>query len=618
MDQLPPFTVEMWLVVGVMLLAIYLFAADVFRPDVTAIFIMTLIGLIASIPGLDGVIESHVLFSGFASNAVVSIIAVMILGRGLDKTGALDQLAKVILRYGGRTEARVVTASSGTVAIMSALMQNIGAAALFLPVIARISAQTRLPMSRLLMPMGFCAILGGTLTMIGSSPLIMLNDLIEAANQSQPMDAQIRTFALFDVTPVGVALVLCGMAYFLTFGRNLMPSHTTSTLFRGAGTVRYMRRLHGVEAAIREVEVPEDSSLVGREIDSLHLEFEVRVVATKHGGKVTVAPNVFTKITANATLAIIAPPHRFHQFVEAGGLIVRPKLKDFRHLLARAIAGVAEVIVPPDSSLIGKSVRDARVRAVYGLSLLSVIRADEIIHDELYKHTFQAGDTLICHTRWEDLERLENDRDFVVVTANFPKEQRDPYKVALALSLFLLSISLVIFTGISLPVALFVGAIGMIVLNVLSIDEAYRAVSWQTVFLLAGLLPLGHAVATTGVADFIAQATIVLLDTPPHWVLQTALAILTTFLTLLISNVGASVILVPIAISAAIAIGASPSMFALTVAVAASNSFVLPTHQVNALIMSAGAYRVGDFLRVGGAMTAIFIVVLIFSLNLVF
>ena len=190
MDSLPVLTTEMVVVLGIVALTVGLFATELVRIDVAAILIMTLLGVLIFLPGLEGLLSADLLFSGLSSNAVVSIIAVMILGRGLDKTGVMEQVAWAILRYGGKTERRVSALISGSVGLLSSFMQNVGAAALFVPVCSRVSARTRMPMSRLLMPMGFCAILGGTITMVGSSPLIMLNDLLDNANRSLPADAR--------------------------------------------------------------------------------------------------------------------------------------------------------------------------------------------------------------------------------------------------------------------------------------------------------------------------------------------------------------------------------------------------------------------------------------------
>ncbi len=609
---------EMAVVMGIIVIAVFLFATDLLRVDVAALFIMTLLGLLILVPGLDHLLEPDVLFSGFASNAVVSIIAVMILGGGLDKTGVMDRVAAAILRYGGKAEHQLLTMIAGTAAIVSSFMQNVGAAALYLPVVSRVSARTGIPMGRLVMPMGFCAILGGTMTMVASSPLIMLNDLLSNANERLPADRAMEPFELFSVTPIGVALVASGLIFFLLLGKRVLPRSSAGNPTRGTGTVRYMRRLWGVNAAVREVDVPETSPLVGMKIVDVQLEHDVRIVASRYAGKVLIGPPVDAPIAAPATLAIIAQPNKLKAFVAAGNLTLKKKLVEFRHTLARSIAGVAEVLVPPNSRLIGRSAKDLHFRLTYGLSLLSIFRGGEAITDKVAAVPIQAGDMLICHTRWEYLTLLTKDRDFVVVTTDYPREAREPYHVILALSFFCLSIGLIVFTNIALPVALMTGAVGMIIFGVLSMDDAYKTISWKTVFLLAGLLPLGMAVETSGTANYVVQHLLASVGDVPTWVLQTMVALLASIFTLVVSNVGATVLLVPFAINLALAIGADPAMFALTVAISTSNSFLIPTHQVNALIMGPGDYKVSDFLRVGGMMTIVFFVVSLVMLNLVF
>jgi di/tricarboxylate transporter len=618
MDALPTLTTEMVIIMVIVVFAVLLFATEMLRVDVAAILIMTLLGLLIFVPGLEELLTPDVVFSGFSSNAVVSIIGVMILGGGLDKTGVMESVAWAILRYGGKTEKQIVSLISGTVAIVSSFMQNIGAAALYLPVVSRISSRTRLPMSRLVMPMGFCAILGGTMTMVASSPLIMLNDLIGNANRSLGADQAIQPFGLFSVTPVGVALVASGLIFFLLYGKSVLPAGTGESMTRGSGTVRYMRRLHGVHAAVREVEVPEASILVGMDIASVQFEYDIRIVASRYAGKVLVSPPVEAPIAAPATLAIIAQPDKLKLLVAAAGLTLRPKLVEFRHLLARSIAGVAEVLVPPNSHLIGQSAKELHFRMTYGLSLLSIVRVGQAITNKIATVPIESGDMLICHTRWEYLTRLEKDRDFVIVTTDYPRERREPYKLALALAFFALAIGMIIFTNIILPVALMTGAIGMIVFGVLTMDEAYKAVSWKTVFLLAGLLPLGIAVESSGTADYVVKHLLAHIGDVSPWILQAMVALLASGFSLVMSNVGATVLLVPFAINLALAIGADPAMFALTVAISTSNSFLIPTHQVNALIMGPGEYRVSDFLRAGSVMTVLFLVVSLLMLNLVF
>jgi len=228
------------------------------------------------------------------------------------------------------------------------------------------------------------------------------------------------------------------------------------------------------------------------------------------------------------------------------------------------------------------------------------------------------GDVLVVHTTWADLAHLEKNRNFVVITTEYPHEDLRPHKLLPALVFFAITLGLVLFTNLRLSVALLTGALGMVLSGVLSIEEAYKAVSWKTVFLLASLIPLGVAVDGSGTAAWIATETLRVLGAMPIWVIQAAIAVLATFFTLVMSNVGATVLLVPLAVSIAIGAGANPAVFALTVAISTSNSFLIPTHQVNALLMGPGGYRVPDFLRAGGIMTILFLLVSQTMINLVF
>ena len=230
----------------------------------------------------------------------------------------------------------------------------------------------------------------------------------------------------------------------------------------------------------------------------------------------------------------------------------------------------------------------------------------------------QAGDSLVVQTQWTALASLKQNRDFVIVTSEFPQEELRPKKVGWALLFFLSSIGLILFTDALLSVCLLTGALGMLLSRVLTIDEAYNSIGWNTVFLLASLIPLGLAVQNTGTAEWIAHQILRLLDGWPLWSLQTGVALLATFFTLVMSNVGATVLLVPLAVSIALAAGGNPAIFALTVAVSTSNSFLIPTHQVNALIMGPGGYRVVDFMRSGGIMTILFLLVSMTMMNLIF
>ena len=612
-------TTEMGLMMGLLGLTVVLFAFELMRVDVAAIAVMVLLGLMALLPGLEPVVTQEQLFSGFSSNAVISVIAVMIIGAGLDKTGLMKRLAQTILRHGGKTERRIIPLVSGTVALISSFMQNIGAAALFLPVVSRISVRTGIPMSRLLMPMGFCAILGGTATMIGSSPLILLNDLILSANETLPEEHRMRTFGLFSVTPIGLALVASGILYFMVAGRFVLPRRDSGANVRSSRTTDYFETVYGIKGELFEARVTDDSPLVGKTIGAVE-ENEPDIpmmLAFYNGDVVKLPPDREEILWVNAQVGLMGDRDEVHAWCEEQHWELRDEPDRFADVLNAQHGGVAEIVVPPGSSLIGQTIEEIKPRRNLGTNILQIFRTEQVIRRNFGAEKLRAGDTLVVHASWRDLARLQrtHNRDLVLAT-DVQYEDLRSHKIRAALLSFTLAIALFFLTD-SLALSLLTGAVGMILSGVLTIDEAYEAVSWQTVFLLASLIPLGIAVERTGTATWIAQQILTLVGDVPHWVLQVIIAGLATFFTLVMSNIGATVLLVPLAINLAIAVGADPAIFALTVAVSTSNSFLIPTHQVNALLMGPGGYQVADFMRAGSIMTMLFLAVSLVMLNLV-
>jgi di/tricarboxylate transporter len=623
-------SIEVAWVVGILCLTIFLFVFEVVGVDVAAMLVMVLLGLttlFAPAMGLEkGLVDNQQLFNGFASNAVISIIAVMIIGAGLDKTGIMNKMAVLIMKVGGTSEKRIIPIISSTVGIISSFMQNVGAAALFIPVVSRISARSGLPMSRLMMPMGFCAILGGTVTMVGSSPLILLNDLMMTSNATLPPDKQMEAWGLFSVTPVGLALVATGIIYFIIAGRFVLPS--SGGMSTSAISPRdYYKDVYGLDYVLCVVSLPNKSKMDGKTLFDIEHDVDhhkIRVIAaTRLTGQVVMGHDGLDRdflLKNGMQLGVMGVKEDIAVWAKGWGCKVRKGIGVFSEALSEEKAGIAEVVIPPGSHMIGKSARDVWLRKTTGISMVGLHRNGETMQEGegIRILPLQAGDTLVVYTGWESLSHLEKDRNFLVVTSEYPKEELRPHKVGWAGIFFGIALSMVLFTDLRLSVSLLTGALGMIISGVLNIDEAYEAVSWKTVFLLASLIPLGVAVESSGTAAWIASAVLSALGDTPIWVLQAAIAILSTFFTLVMSNVGATVLLVPLAVNIAIGAGADPAVFALTVALATSNSFLIPTHQVNALIMGPAGYRVPDFMRAGSIMTVLFLVVLMVMMGITY
>jgi di/tricarboxylate transporter len=607
-------TIPMMVVLGLLGLIIILFAFEILRTDLAALSVMVLLGLLSMVPGLEDISDPMHLFDGFASNAVISIIGVMILGAGLDKTGIMSRVAGIILRIGGTSEKRVVPIVTGTVGVLSGFMQNVGAVAVFVPVASRISARTGIPLSRLLIPLSFCAIMGGTLTLVGTSSTILLNDLLPE---------NIQPFGLFEQTPIGIALLTAGIIYFILAGRFVLPSITNETA-KGEDAMAYFGRVYGLGYILKEMKVPIGSSVEGKLVDDLEQGGTVRIIASRKGGELLIRPTRDLAISGGMELAVMGRTEEdLQKFAKQAGLEVRSELYTFSEPLAPTVAGIAEVVIPPDSSFIGKTCQESWMRKSFGLSVLAIHRNGKTVSRDVRVIPLQTGDMLVAHTTWEALTHLEKNPDFVIATSEYPHEELRPHKVQFAALFFAIAMVLVLFSDLRLSLCFLVGAVGMILSGVLSMDEAYESVSWKTIFLLAGLIPIGDAVQDSGTAAWIAQEVMRILGDVPGWVLQAAIAVLATFFTLVMSNVGAAVLLVPLAIgiattAQAAGIDADPRVFALTVGIAASNSFLLPTHQCNALVMGPGGYQVKDFMKAGGIMTVIFLIVSLIMLNIVF
>ncbi len=570
---------------------VFLFVTEIFRVDVIAVLVALTLAWLGLITPLQALL-------GFSSTAVIAMLSVMVLGHGLDRTGVTTRISRWIVGFGGREEKRLTAAVSLVAGGLSAFMQNVGATALFLPSMMRLARLTNIPPSRLLMPVGFAAILGGTITMIGASTLIILNDLLTQAD--------LAPFDLFAVASIGIPLLLSGVAYFFLFGSRVLPED------RGQAAATPQQELISTwhpPCCISYVRIPASSPLVGRTREEVHLisAYNLHLVSLAEGGDVLYTPWRYTRFVAGQELGLLGLAGDVERFVNDYDLRWVRAGRSAANIMGDPNVGFAEVIVRPYSSLVGKTLRDLEFRVKYGVEVLILLSGAQEQRRDLADQPLKGGDTLVVLGRWERIRSLGTNRSFVLVTPAEGESLRES-KAVLAVACFAGAIALT-FTGLPIAVSLLSGALAMVLLRVISIDEAYRAIDWRTLVLIAGLIPLGIAMDETGAAQFIADRLVTVTAGQHPLLILAAVAVLATFFSLFMSNIAATIVLVPLALAMATVVNLDPRGLALLVGLCTSNSFLLPTHQVNALLMGPGGYRNRDYLRAGGAMTVLFIVI---------
>ena len=599
-----PLTTPILLFFGIVMLTIVLSISNKVRLDIAAILVMSLLGWAHLIPDAQ-------IFSGFASTAVISVACIMIISTAMDKTGLTRMLANKINHLAGPSESRLIVLIGLMAGICAGAIRNSGAAALLLPVTTRLSWRTGIPSYRLLMPMAFCALLGSAITMMGSSPLLMLNDLLPTSNTDENSVA-LERFSLFAPLPIGLTLVLVGILYFLGPARRLLPTANQRPV--GRDDISYFTNTYGVEGDLHEVTIPANASCINNTLKAIEKQLpkSLHVVALKTYDRVSIPPLRTSLLTESSTFALLGPRAAAELFCQEQSLTLQPRLQVFDDSLHAMQTGLSEIVIPPSSSLVGKPLRTLHLRRTQGIQVLAIHRGKKVRHrGELRKVIIKPGDTLCAFCRWHNLDELAQEPDFVVVTSDYPHDNLRPKKLPYALCFLAIALLLMFVGHMHTAMALLIGAMGMIATGVLTIDEAYQAINWPTICVLAGLIPLGVAAHTTGAAAWLAEQISALTGTWSDMNLRLIFAVLATLLCLVISNIGATVILVPIAINVAMVMGTDPRVLALTIALCASNSFILPTHQVNLLITGPGNYTVKDFLRTGSAMTVLFIAIVV-------
>lgn len=607
-------TPDILIVLSIILVTIILFVTEFVRIDVVACLVLVLLGLTQIVP-------ADQLFLGFSSDAVISLIAIMIIGAGLERAGVVARLTSYILHLGGTNESKIRFLLMALSGFFAGFLRSVGTVALLLPVTTRIRRTTGIAKGRLLMPISFCAILGSTLTMVGTGPLIMLNSLLSNAMLILEGQAEYPDIGLFTVFPIGLILLITGLLYFSLLEKWLLPKVERKPLSK-LDARDYFSRVYGIGSDFFEFRVPPSCSLANNTLSQWEslLPKDVFVIGIKLGNSTHTPPLRKTVIKVGATLACFGPKSQGEAFAKRYGVRISTYITAFGDTLSPLNAGLCEAVIPPSSKLIGTDLNELHMRRQFGIQVLAVHRGQKVIHGHngLNEITLKAGDTLGMFCNWQSLAEFEKNPDFLVATTDYPKEIFKFEKARYAIFFFLLALGLMLTGLLSVPIGLMVGAVGMVFSGVISIDDAYETVSWKTVFLIAGLIPLGIAMQTSGTADWITSQFLYYFPGLPEWGILILLGIAASILSLFTTNVGATVILVPLAVQLATSHLGNPQAYALMVAIASSNSFILPTHQANALISGPGRYRVMDFVKVGGMMSVLFLIEVVVAIQFLY
>ncbi|MCB0005113.1 MAG: SLC13 family permease [Anaerolineales bacterium] len=585
------------LVLLILLGAIVLFASGRVRVDLVAL--LTLLALL-----LTDLVSVNEAFAGFSNPAVITVLAIYIVSDGLTRTGVADYVAQYLFRIAGRNELGLIAVLMLAVGAMSAFTNNIGATAVLMPAALSVGKRTGIAPSKLLIPLAFGSLLGGTTTLVGTPPNLLASAALE--------EAGFAPFSLLEYTPIGLLIFATGLVYMLLVGRHLLPSRNADE-----DDEHWVQRFQ-LAGMLHELLVVPDSALLGRTFaDSmLASHFQVEILGALRQGRLSLGfmPNFHIEAGDRLFVKGLAP-----NVTQAAQLLGCQRTADLQLSdkdLTTNEAGLGRVVIGQTSDLIGQTVRGAEFRTRFGLQVMGIWHEGRPLAAGVADIPLHLGDTLLLLGRRDALEHLREEPSFVVL-GNPAGDPRRLNRAPVAIIIFLVMISLVLAGVLPIAVAALIGAVMSVLTGCLTMDEAYQAIQWKSLFLIIGMLPLAVAMATTGAADYLAELVVGAFGTlGPRGVLF-GIMLLAALLTPFMSNAAATLLVVPIAVLTAQRLSLDVRTFAMAVALAASSSLMFPLgHQANILVFSPGGYRFFDYTRVGLPLTLLIWLVLLLFLPL--
>lgn len=575
--------------------SVLLFVTETLRVDVIALLVL----LTVTVTGLIGPDEA---FMGFANPAVVTVWAVYIVSGALFRTGVADILGERIQDLAGDGESRLVTVIMLVCGTMSAFMNNIGATAVLLPAVAGISRQVKIPLSRLLIPLSFASLLGGNMTAIGTPPNILVTSIL--AERGLP------TFAFFDFTPMGLIVFAVGILYMVIFGRKLLPVRETVEI----GPEDYELRDY-----ISEVRVSENSPLAGQSLvkSRLGADYDLNVITVVRDSLPQTVPQRETVLEAGDLLVVEGNLEDLIQAEKRLGLVIEAERRLGLDELEGEDMTVVEATLAPRSPIVDQNLRSVQFRERYGFTALAIRRHDEVITQRMRDVQLAFGDTLLLKGPRHRLAGLKVGTEFLVLEP-VELEVRRSDKAPLAVGILALVLALTTLGNLHISLAMVTGSVLVVLTGCLTMDEAYQSIEWRSIFLIAGMLPLGTAMEATGTAQFLADQIVGLVGGLGPLAVLAGIYVLSALITQPMSNAAATVLVAPIAIDTALGLGADPRAFALAVVIGASTSFLTPVgHQSNVLVFGPGGYRFLDFTRVGLPLNVVILLATLVTLPLI-
>ncbi len=591
-------TLHIALTLSIIAGALIVFATEKIRVDVVALLVLLVLGL-------TGLVGPKEIFAGFSNSAVITVWAVYIVSGGLFKTGVADALGKFILRLSGENEIRLIAVIMLTCGIMSAFINNVGATAMLLPAVVSVAKQTKIPVSKLLIPLSFSSLLGGKMTLIGTPANILATSIVE--------EYGLPTFSFFDFTPIGVVVLATGVLYMVFIGRHFLPIRQAPSETPAVDQER---------TYISEVQVLQNGFLVGKSLleSNLGADYDLTVIALVRSNKTLKVLERNTVIQADDILLIEGTVKNLLRARDDLGLLTANESKRLVDMdaLQREDVDMVEATLAPRSSMANRSLRSLNFRERYGFTVLAIRRQGEMITKRLRNVRLQFGDDLLLQGPRHRLPGLQEKNEFLVLEPLRISERRSR-RMPISIGLMLLVIGLVLFAGLDISIAMVTGAVGMVLTRCLTMDEAYESIDWRTVFLVAGMLPLGTAMETTGTARFIADLILRTIGGLGPMAALAGMYLLAAAITQPMSNAATMVLVVPIAIDTALSLGANHLTFTLAVVIGAATSFLTPVgHKANVLVFGPGGYKFFDYARVGALLTVFLFISTMIALPIFF